>query len=89
MIAFSREKGFNFILIIIDVFSEYGWLVPRKDRKGPRVRDAFQKVFKERMPEKLWTDKGKEFYNKEVKQLLQEHSVDLFSTANEKSSDIE
>ena len=47
------------ILSIIDVFSKYGWLVPLKNKKGPTVRDAFQ-VFKERVPEKLWTDKGTE-----------------------------
>ena len=59
MSAFSRDnKGFKFILSIIDVFSKYGWLVPLKDTKGLTVRDAFQIVFKERVPEKLWTDKG-------------------------------
>ena len=63
------NKGFKFILSIIDVFSKYGWLVRLKDKKGPTMRETFQKVFKERMLEKLWTDKGKEFYM-EVKQLL-------------------
>ena len=63
------NKGFKFILRIIDVFSKYGWLVPLKDKKGLTMRETFQKVFKERMLEKLWTDKGKEFYM-EVKQLL-------------------
>ena len=71
MSAFSRDnKGFKFILSIIDVFSKYCWLVPLKDKKGTTVRDAFQSVFKTRVPEKWWTDKGTEFYNKEVKQLL-------------------
>ena len=32
---------------------------------------------------KLWTDKGKEFYNKDVKQLLEKHGVALYSTENE------
>ena len=40
------------------------------------------------MSEKLWTDKGKEFYNKEVKQLLQDQGVDLYSTENEEKSSV-
>ena len=89
MSAFSRDnRGFKFILSIIDVFSKYGWLVPLKDKKGATVRDAFRKVFKERVPEKLWTDKGKEFYNRDLKQLLLEHGIDLYSTENEEKSSV-
>ena len=47
------------------------------------VAGALQKVFKERKPEKLWVDKGKEFYNKHVQQL-----VDLYSTENEEKSSV-
>ena len=89
MSAFSRDnRGFKFILSIIDVFSKYGWLVPLKDKKGATVRDVFRKVFKERVPEKLWTDKGKEFYNRDLKQLLLEHGIDLYSTENEEKSSV-
>ena len=89
MSAFSRDnRGFKFILSIIDVFSKYGWLVPLKDKKGATVRDAFRKIFKERVPEKLWTDKGKEFYNRDLKQLLLEHGIDLYSTENEEKSSV-
>jgi len=28
-----------------------------------------KEIFKQRKPQKLWTDKGKEFYNKNVKEL--------------------
>ena len=27
-------KGFRFLLCIIDIFSEYAWVVPLKDKKG-------------------------------------------------------
>ena len=46
-------------------------------------RRCFKKVFKERKPEKLWVDKGKEFYNKNVQQL-----VELYSTENEEKSSV-
>ena len=36
----------------------------------------------------MWTDKGTEFYKKEVKELLRKHGVDLYSTENEEKSSV-
>jgi len=46
-------------------------MLPLKDKTGKSVSDALKETFKtsQRMPEKLWTNKGKEFYNKHVKEL--------------------
>ena len=64
------NKGINYLLMVIDVFSKFGWIEPLKNKKGETVANAFEKIFKCRQPRLLWTDKGKEFYNKNVKQLL-------------------
>ena len=37
------NKGFRFLLRIIDIFSEYAWIVPLKDKKDITVANAFQK----------------------------------------------
>ena len=60
MRPFSRfNNGFKFILMIIDVFSKYGWAVPLKTKTGIEVTEAFEKLFKKnRPPAMLWTDKG-------------------------------
>ena len=82
--AISKDnEGYNFLLLVIDVFSKYGYLVPLKDKKGETVANALKTIFKERRPGKLWTDKGREFYNKDVKGL-----VELYSTENEEKSSI-
>ena len=62
-------KGFRFLLCIIDIFSEYAWVVPLKDKKGISIVNAFQKILKEseRKPNKIWADKGSEFYNNSFK----------------------
>lgn len=89
--AFAKDnKGVKFLLSIIDVFSKYGWLVPLSDKKGVTVNQAFATVFKNsgRTPKKLWTDKGTEFYNKDVKQLLSTHGITLYSTENEEKSSV-
>ena len=66
MQQFSKwNKGYRYLLVVIDVFSKYGWVVPLKDKKGESVAEAFKTIFKEgRKPQYLWVDKGKEFYNK-------------------------
>ena len=84
MTAFKDyNDGYTFLLLVIDTFSKYGYLVPLKNKKGETVADALKDIFKKRKPEKLWTDKGKEFYNKDVKDL-----VELYSTENEEKSSI-
>ena len=63
------NKGFRFLLCVIDIFSKYGWVVPLKDKKGVSIVNAFQKILKEfdRKPNKIWVDKGSEFYNNSFK----------------------
>ena len=84
MRAFSKHNdGVTFLLLVIDIFSKYGWVIPLKNKEGKTVAEALKTIFKERKAEKLWTDKGKEFYNKNVKDL-----VKLYSTENEEKSSI-
>ena len=90
MQQFSRwNNGYRYLLMVIDVFSKYGWIVPLKDKKGESVTKAFSEIFKEgRKPQYLWVDKGKEFYNKHLKDLLEKHSVQMYSTENEEKSSV-
>ena len=59
------NKGFRFLLSVIDIFSKYACVFPLKDKKGASIVNAFQKILKEsdRKPNKTWVDKGSEFYN--------------------------
>ena len=75
--------------MVIDVFSKMGWIVKLKDKRGESVAKALQSLFKEgRKPKYLWTDKGKEFYNKHVKDLLDRNKITLYSTQNEEKSSV-
>ena len=38
------NKGFRFLLWVIDIFSKYAWVVPLKDKKGVSIVNAFQKI---------------------------------------------
>ena len=85
------NKGYRYLLTCIDIFSKYSWVIPLKDKRGITIKNALQKIFKEKKCKFLWTDKGKEFYNKQVQDLLNENNIKLYSTNNSeiKSSVIE
>ena len=38
------NKGFRFLLHVIDIFSKYAWVFPLQDQKGVSIVDAFQKI---------------------------------------------
>ena len=90
MQQFSKwNKGYKYLLMVIDVFSKYGWIVPLKNKQGETVRKAFQSIFKDgRNPEYLWTDKGTEFYDKNMKDLLGKNKITPYSTENEEKSSV-
>lgn len=38
MQQFSKwNKGYRYLLMVLDVFSKYGWIIPLKDKKGETV----------------------------------------------------
>ena len=41
------NKGFWFLLSIIDIYSKYAWVIPLKDKKGIIITNAFQKILDE------------------------------------------
>ena len=59
------NKGFRFLLCVIDIFSKYAWVVPLKDKKGVSIVNAFQKILNDsaRKSNEIWVDKESEFYN--------------------------
>ena len=76
--------------MVLDIFSKYGWSVPLKTKTGKEVAGALRIIFKENKPKKLWVDKGKEFYNKDVSEVLDKNNIEIYSTNNdEKCSVIE
>ena len=82
------NKGFRFLLCVIDIFSKYAWVLPLKEKKGISIVNAFQKILKEcdRESNKIWVDKGSEFYNNSFKKWLKDNDVEMYSIHNEGKS---
>lgn len=89
MHKFARDnKGFNYILTGLDVFSKFAFAIPVKNKRGKDVSDAFQKVLSDmkRKPKNIHSDLGKEFYNSNFQDLMKKYSINLYSTfSNQKS----
>ena len=49
------NKGFRFLLCVIDIYSKYAWVVPLKDKTGVSIVNAFQSILKKsnRKPNKI------------------------------------
>ena len=82
------NKGFRFLLCVIDTYSKYASVVPLKDKRGVTIVNAFKQILKEsnRKPNKIWVDKGSEFYNVSFKKWLQDNNIEMYSTHNEGKS---
>ena len=59
-----------------------------KDKKGVSIVDAFQKILDDsnRKPNKIWVDKGSEFYNSSFKKWLKDNDIEMYSIHNEGKS---
>ena len=81
-------KGIRFLLCVIDIFSKYAWVVPFKDKKGISIVKAFQSILKQsnRKRNKIWVDKGSQFYNVYFKKWLRDNNIVMYSTHNEGKS---
>ena len=69
------------MLTVIDIFYKFVRIVSLKRKTGQEVANAFSTILKVRKPSKIWVDKGREFYNIDVQEL-----VELYSTENEEKT---
>ena len=63
------NKGFRFLLCVIDIYSKYAWVILLKNKNCITITNAFQWLLKESncKPNKIWVDKGSAFYNRSMK----------------------
>lgn len=90
MQAFSKvNRGYKYILVIIDAFSKYAWTIPLKQKNKQQVSEAFKTLLdKGRVPKNLQTDLGKEFYNDQFKNVVKTHKINHYSTYSTKKASI-
>ena len=57
-------------------------------KKGITITNAFQKILDESRCKRnrIWVDKGSEFYNKSIKTWLEKNNIEMYSTHNKGKS---
>ena len=76
------------MLWVIDIYSNYAWVVRLKSKKDTTITHAFQNLLDEygRKPNKIWVDQSSDFYNRSLKSQLHDNCIEMYSTHNEEIS---
>ena len=83
------NKGYKFLLTCIAVFSKFAWVVPLKNKTGESLVNGFQSILDlGRSPEKLHTDKGTEFLNRNFQSFVKERNIHFFTTNSELKANV-
>lgn len=84
------NKGFKYILTIINCFTKVADALPLKDKTGKSVTQAMEKAMKrdKNTIKHLQTDDGKEYFNKDFAKLMKKYNINHYSTKSEKKAAI-
>ena len=77
----ENNRGYRYVLVVIDNFSKIGWTVPLKNKNAQTIKDSFEKILisSKRKPNLIESDRGKEFYNNIFQDFLNKNSIKLYS----------
>jgi hypothetical protein len=80
MQKYSKDnKGYKYLLTVIDCFSKKGWAAPVKDKSGPLVTKAMESILPDNV-KNLQTDQGLEFFNKHFSALMKARNINHYHT---------
>lgn len=74
----QHNDGFHYLLLIIDVFTKRVWVYPTRRKTGEEIAEKL-KTWLDSLrtkPKVFSTDAGREFFNPQVRTLLQQNNVD-------------
>ena len=77
----ENNRGYRYVLVIIDTFSKFGWTVALKNKNALTIKDSFRNILisSKRSPNLIETDRGKEFYNNIFQDFLNKNNIKLYS----------
>jgi transposase InsO family protein len=89
-VSVKKNRGYKYMLNVIDTFSKFAWIEPLKKKDGKSVAEAFSKIIKKssKPPKLLHTDAGKEFINKDFQGVLDKYDIKMYQTFSEIKSSI-
>ena len=89
MQKYSKENdGYRYICVIIDCFSRYVWVKPLKNKTGKTTVKALALLLMNERPKLIQADQGTEFFNRDVKRMLEAFGPKLYHTYTDKKAAI-
>ena len=80
----KNNRGYRYVLVILDNFSKFGWTVPFKNKNAQTIKDSFENILisSKRKPNLVESDRGKEFYNNILQDFLNKNNIKIYSRNN-------
>ena len=77
----QNNRGYRYVLVIIDNFSKFGWTIPLKNKNAQTIKDSFENILirSKRSPNLIESDRGREFYNNIFQDFLNKNNIKLYS----------
>ena len=77
----ENNRGYRYVLVIINNFSKYGWTVSLKNKNAQTIKDSFENflISSKRKPNLIESDRGREFYNNIFQDFLNKNNIKLSS----------
>ena len=77
----ENNKGYRYVVVVIDNFSKYGWTIPLKNKNAQTIKNSFENILlnSKRKPNLIESDRGKEFYKNIFQDFLNKNDIKLYS----------
>ena len=77
----KNNRGYRYVLVIIDDFSKFGWTTSLKNKNAQTKKVSFENILmsSERKPILLRIDRGKEFLNMVFQDFLNKNIIKICS----------
>ena len=77
----ENNRGYRYVLVVIDNFSKYGWTVLLKNKNAQTIKDSFESIIisSKRSPNLLQGDRDRGFYNNIFQEFLNKNNIKIYS----------
>ena len=86
----SNNRGYRYILVVFDNFSNCTWYIPLKNKYAQTIKDEFSNYVTtaKRKPNKTESDRGRKFYYNILHTLLKLINIPHYSRFSDKGPSI-
>jgi transposase InsO family protein len=80
---YYKRKRYTYVLVNVDVFSKFCWCFVIPNKSVGELKWAYEQIWKERKPTKVWFDRERAIDSHEFEEFLAKNNVELYHTYSE------